>query len=133
MAQKKGKKPLASYYGDPKKVTRGDIITAAKMKANKNGKKKRPTKGNRKPKGTGRRLYTDENPKDTVSIKYATVEDAKATARKVKRINKPYARKIQILTVVEQRAKVAGKPKQAAIAKKAKEELRAKHKKGAKK
>ena len=48
MAQKKGKKPLASYYGDPKKVTRRDIITAAKMKANKNGKKKRPTKGNRK-------------------------------------------------------------------------------------
>ena len=87
----------------------------------------------KKPKGSGRRLYTDENPKDTVSIKYATVEDAKATARKVKRINKPYARKIQILTVLEQRAKVAGKPKQAAIAKKAKEELRAKHKKGAKK
>ena len=48
MAPKKGKKPLASYYGDPKKVTRGDIITAAKMKANKNGKKKRPPKGNRK-------------------------------------------------------------------------------------
>ena len=52
---------------------------------------------------------------------------------KVKRINKPYARKIQILTVVEQRAKVAGKPRQAAIAKRAKQELRAKHeaKKGA--
>ena len=97
-------------------------------------KRKDPLKGTgKKPKGTGRRLYTDENPKDTVSIKYATVEDAKATARKVKRINKPYARKIQILTVVEQRAKVAGKPKQAAIAKKTKEELRAKHKKGAKK
>ena len=31
----------------------------------------------KKPKGSGRRLYTDENPKDTVSIKYATVEDAK--------------------------------------------------------
>ena len=24
----------------------------------------------RKPKGSGRRLYTDENPKDTVSIKF---------------------------------------------------------------
>ena len=65
----------------------------------------------KKPKGSGRRLYTDENPKDTVSIKFATVADAQATARKVKRINKPYARKIQILTVVEQRAKVAGKPR----------------------
>ncbi len=26
----------------------------------------------KKPKGSSRRLYTDENPKDTVSIKYAT-------------------------------------------------------------
>ena len=40
----------------------------------------------KKPKGTGRRLYTDENPKDTVRIKYATVADARATARKVKNI-----------------------------------------------
>ena len=43
----------------------------------------------KKPKGSGRRLYTDENPKDTVSIKYATVADAKKTITKVKRINKP--------------------------------------------
>ena len=27
----------------------------------------------KKPKGSGRRLYTDENPKDTVSIKFATL------------------------------------------------------------
>ena len=40
----------------------------------------------KKPKGSGRRLYTDENPKDTVSIKFATVADAKATIAKVKRI-----------------------------------------------
>ena len=92
-------------------------------------KKKDPLKGTgKKPKGSGRRLYTDENPKDTVPIKFATVADARATANKVKKINKPFARKIQILTVVEQRAKVAGKPKQAAIAKKAKEQIRAKHK-----
>ena len=97
-------------------------------------KKRDPKVGTgKKPKGSDRRLYTDENPKDTVPIKFATVADAQATARKVKRINKPYARKIQILSVVEQRAKVAGKPRQAAIAKRAKQELRAKHeaKKGA--
>ena len=81
----------------------------------------------KKPKGSGRRLYTDENPKDTVSIKFATVQDARDTARKVKGISKPYARKIQILTVMEQRAKVAGKSRQADIAKKAKEALRRKH------
>ena len=83
----------------------------------------------KKPKGSDRRLYTDENPKDTVSIKYATVADAKATVAKVKRVNKPFARKIQILTVLEQRAKVQGKNRQAQIARAAKEDLRAKNKK----
>ena len=78
----------------------------------------------KKPNRSGRRLYTDENPKDTVSIKYATVSDARKTANKVKNINKPYARKIQILTVMEQRAKVQGKSKQSAIAKRAKEYLK---------
>ena len=92
--------------------------------------KKDPLKGTgKKPKGSGRRLYTDENPKDTVSIKYATVADAQATVRKVKRVNKPFARKIQILTVLEQRAKVQGKNRQAQIARAAKEDLRAKNKK----
>ena len=81
----------------------------------------------KKPKNTGRRLYTDENPKDTVSIKYATIQDAKDTIAKVKRISKPYARKIQILTVLEQRARFAGKTEQAALAKKAKEQLRRQH------
>jgi hypothetical protein len=86
---------------------------------------KDPKKGTgKKPKGSGRRLYTDENPKDTVSIKFATVQDAKDTIAKVKRINKPYARKIQILTVLEQRAKVAGKMEQARLAKRAKEQLK---------
>ena len=30
--KKMKKKKLAAMYGDPKKITRGDIITAAKMK-----------------------------------------------------------------------------------------------------
>ena len=108
-----------------------------------------PKKGTgKKPKGSSRRLYTDENPKDTVKIKFATQADARAKnliglinekklgkiisinstfGFKVKRINKPYARKIQILTVVEQRSKVAGKKQQAAIAKKCKMAIRRKH------
>ena len=77
----------------------------------------------KKPRGSGRRLYTDENPKATVSIKFATVQDAKDTIAKVMRIKKPFARKIQILTVLEQRAKVAGKMEQARLAKEAKERL----------
>ena len=81
----------------------------------------------KKPKGSGRRLYTDENPKDTVSIKYATIQDAKDTIAKVKRISKPYARKIQILTVLEQRAAVQGKTTQSNLAKQAKISLKKKH------
>lgn len=78
----------------------------------------------KKPKGSDRRLYTDENPKDTVRIKFATASDARATVNKVKNISKPFARKIQILTVMEQRAKVMGKSGVVNIAKKAKESLR---------
>ena len=81
----------------------------------------------KKPKGSGRRLYTDENPKDTVSIKFATPTDATATVAKVKTIKKPYARKIQILTVGEQRAKVMGKKQVASIFKKGKEAIRKAH------
>ena len=88
-------------------------------------KRKDPIKGTgKKPKGSGRRLYTDENPKDTVSIKFATPSDARATVAKVKKINKPYARKIQILTVGEQRAKVMKKTQVAAIFKRGKEAIR---------
>jgi len=84
-----------------------------------------PKKGTgKKPKGSDRRLYTDENPKDTVKIKFATPADARATVAKVKRIKKPYSRKIQILTVMEQRAKVMGKTQVVAIAKKGKEAIR---------
>ena len=78
----------------------------------------------KKPKGSSRRLYTDENPKDTVRIKFATPADARATVAKVKRLTKPFARKIQILTVGEQRAKVMGKKQVAAIFKKGKDAIR---------
>ena len=88
-------------------------------------KRKDPLVGTgKKPKGSGRRLYTDENPKDTVSIKFATVADARKTIAKVMKISKPYARKVQILTVLEQRAKVMGKMDQARLAKAAKARLK---------
>ena len=63
------------------------------------GKRKRdPRKGTgKKPKGSGRRLYTDENPKDTVRIKFATMKDARATVRKVKRVRKSYVVRFKYL------------------------------------
>ena len=85
-----------------------------------------PKKGTGKHPGKkyGRRLYTYENPRDNVKIKFATPTDARKTVAKVKKISKPFARKIQILTVGEQRAKVMKKNKVAAIFKKGKEAIR---------
>jgi len=96
----------------------------------KKTKRKDPKVGTgKKPKGSSRRLYTDENPKDTVKIKFKTPADARETVKKVKKISKPFARKIQILTVMEKRAKVMGKNEVVKIAKKAKQTLRNKNKK----
>jgi hypothetical protein len=91
-------------------------------------KRKDPRVGTgKKPKGSGRRLYTDENPKDTIRIKFATAKDARATVAKVKRVRRSYARKIQILTVGEQRARVMGKKTVASIFKTGKASLRRAH------
>ena len=91
-------------------------------------KRKDPIKGTgKKPRGSGRRLYTDESPKDTVRIKFKTQAAARATVKKVKNIKKPFARKIQILTVGEQRAKVMGKKAIANIFKKGKNAIRRLH------
>ena len=91
-------------------------------------KRKDPKEGTgKKPKGSGRRLYTDENPEDTVPIKYASIQDAKDTVEKVKKISKSFARKIQILTVGEQRSKYGGKPRQAEIFRRGKDAIRKKH------
>ena len=58
-------------------------------------KKSDPKEGTgKKPKGSERRLYTDENPKDTVRIKFATPTDARKTVAKVKKVKKPFARKL---------------------------------------
>ena len=103
------------------------VVRRRRRKTTTRRKKRDPIKGTgKKPKGAVRRLYTDENPKDTVRIKFATVKNAKATVRKVKRVRKSYARKIQILTVGEQRAKVMGKKTVASVFKSAKAGLRRK-------
>ena len=76
------------------------VINRSQMKkqVSTGGKKRRDPKVGtvKKPIVAGLRLYTDENPKDTVGIKFATPADARATVAKVKRVNIPFARKIQI-------------------------------------
>jgi hypothetical protein len=66
----------------------------------------------KKPKGSGRRLYTDENPNDTISIKFKTAQDIKDTLSKESFKSKKHARKSQIINVIHQRVRAAyGKAK----------------------
>ena len=67
-----------------------------------------PKKGTgKKPKGSGRRLYTDENPKDTVSVKFRTVQDIKDTLSKESFKSKSHKRQSQIINLIHQRARAA--------------------------
>ena len=55
-------------------------------------------------------LYTDENPKGTIKgLKFATIDDAKASVTKIRRSGRTHAHKIQAAIAMEQRAKVAKK------------------------
>ena len=61
-------------------------------------------------------LYTDENPKGTITgLKFATVEDAKASVSKIRNSGRSHAHKIQAAVAMEQRARAAGKTEAAAV------------------
>ena len=67
-----------------------------------------PKKGTgKKPKGSGRRLYTDENPKDTVKVKFRSVSDIQDTFSKSSFKSKSHKRKSQIINLVHQRVRAA--------------------------
>ena len=70
--------------------------------------KKDPKVGTgKKPKGSGRRLYTDENPNDTVSVKFRTKEDIVDTLNKSSFKNKSHKRQSQIINLIHQRVRAA--------------------------
>jgi len=69
---------------------------------------KDPKKGTgKKPKGSGRRLYTDEDPSDTVSVKFSTVQDIKDTLSKSSFKSKSHKRQSQIINLIHQRSRAA--------------------------
>ena len=61
----------------------------------------------KKPKGSGRRLYTDENPNDTVSVKFRTKDDIVDTLNKDSFKSKPHKRQSQIINLIHQRVRAA--------------------------
>ena len=67
-----------------------------------------PKKGTgKKPKGSGRRLYTDEDPSDTVSVKFRTASDIRKTLSKKSFKSKSHKRQSQIINLIHQRSRAA--------------------------
>tara|TARA_R100001463_G_scaffold55017_1_gene106323 strand:+ start:1062 stop:2813 length:1752 start_codon:yes stop_codon:yes gene_type:complete len=67
-----------------------------------------PKKGTgKKPKGSGRRLYTDEDPSDTVKVKFSTRQDIVDTLGKTSFKNKSHARQSQVINLIHQRVRAA--------------------------
>ncbi len=61
-------------------------------------------------------LYTDDNPKDTIKkLGYKNVSVARASVSKIRNSGRSHAHKIQAAVSMEQRAKAAGKSKEAAV------------------
>ena len=102
---------------------RSDMVKKVRYKAsdtwtnNPNITEADPKKGTgKKPKGSDRRLYTDEDPKDTVSVKFKTVQDIKDTLSKSEFKSKSHARQSQIINLIHQRVKAAyGKAKDSEV------------------
>lgn len=91
-ASSSGKLPPKGLYGEDIEV----------------GEAKDPKTGTgKKPKGSGRRLYTDENPSDTVKVKFSTVADIKDTLSKSSFKSKSHKRQSQIINLIHQRVRVA--------------------------
>jgi len=84
-----------------------------------------PKKGTgKKPKGSGRRLYTDEDPKDTVGIKFSTRQDIVDTLNKTSFKNKSHTRQSQVINLIHQRVRAAyGRSKKPEVKKRLKSAL----------
>lgn len=86
------------------RLTESDLVRIVKQVISENDPKVGTGK---KPKGSDRRLYTDENPRDTVSVKYRTKQDIIDTLNKESFKSKLHARQSQIINLIHQRLRVA--------------------------
>ena len=108
---KEERKKRAKKCDNPKGFTMKQFCKNQKTRSKKGERTnegKDPKKGTgKKPKGSGRRLYTDENPKDTVSVKFSTVQDIKDTLSKSSFKSKSHKRQSQIINLIHQRVRAA--------------------------
>jgi len=101
------KKMFGKTYPDCVKNTKEDIDEAGRI-ARKAGQPANSKKHSD--------LYTDENPQGTITgLKFATVEDARASVSKIRSSGRSHAHKVQAAVAMEQRARAAGKASAAAV------------------
>ena len=86
------------------RLTESDLISLVKRVINESDPKVGTGK---KPKDSDRRLYTDENPSDTVSVKFKTKQDIIDTLNKDSFKSKSHARQSQIINLIHQRLRVS--------------------------
>tara|TARA_Y100000114_G_C11675988_1_gene286217 strand:- start:172 stop:801 length:630 start_codon:yes stop_codon:yes gene_type:complete len=107
----KGKAKCVSRKKDiPKDDANAYVATVMRNKdeIDERKKKRDPKKGTgKKPKGSGRRLYTDEDPSDTVSVSFKSVSAIKKTLAKPSFKSKSHKRQSQIINLIHQRSRAA--------------------------
>jgi len=86
------------------RLTESELISLVKRVINESDPKVGTGK---KPKDSDRRLYTDENPSDTVSVKFKTKQDVINTLNKDSFKSKSHVRQSQIINLIHQRLRVA--------------------------
>ena len=113
---------LGLPYGSPKaKQIRKELNTVRKrLGLEPIGEEKNPRIPRKKGQPAGSKkhsdLYTDENPRGTIhGLKFATVQDARDSVKKIESSGKKHAHKIQAAIAMEQRAKEMGKTAEAAV------------------
>jgi len=110
--RKKGeiKKAIKRDNPDMDKSKMIAIATDTAIRVAERKKKRDPKKGTgKKPKGSGRRLYTDEDPSDTVSVSFKSVSAIKKTLAKPSFKSKSHKRQSQIINLIHQRSRAAYK------------------------
>lgn len=94
---------------DNPRMSDEDIYPIATANAKRVAEGDPKTGTGKKPKGSSRRLYTDEDPSDTVSVKFSTVQDVKDTLSKASFKSKSHKRQSQIINLIHQRSRAAYK------------------------
>ena len=110
-AEKKKREEIAkALERDNPNMPMDKKMRIATAKAIEYAEGKDPKKGTgKKPKGSGRRLYTDEDPSDTVSVKFSSVSAIQQTLAKPSFKSKSHKRQSQIINLIHQRSRAAYK------------------------